>query len=258
MYDPYGYGDAAALGVALLILLPFLLLFFAAGYVITAFFLMKLFDKAGVQGKWRAWVPIYNQLVLAKLGDLSPWVMLGALVAGGVLTNVPGIGFIFGLLPLAAWILATYRVGLKLGKDWPLLLLNIIPGLGGLIWLGIAAFTSSPWNPNVQPSPWRTSFLRDTTVWQGIPVQPDAAAAPSAGGYGAPYGGAPTAGSPYGGAPAAPGAYPPPAAQHPTTPPPAAAYPPPAAPQQPTTPPSAPQPPAPPTTEPPAPDAPRP
>ena len=33
---------------------------------------MRIFEKAGVQGKWRAWVPVYNTLMLAKLGDLNP------------------------------------------------------------------------------------------------------------------------------------------------------------------------------------------
>ncbi|WP_424447396.1 large exoprotein [Microbacterium arborescens] len=236
----YYDGDGAGVGAALafiFLLLPIILILALAGYLITSFFFMKIFEKAGVQGKWRAWVPFYREMVFAKLGDLSPWVMLGAIIATGVLSNIPGIGFIFGYLAIIALALASVRVGLKLGKDWPLVLLYIIPGIGQLIWLGIAAFSSSPWNPNVQPSPWRTSFLRDTTVWQGIPVQPDGGAAPAAGAYGA-------TGSGYASpsAPAAPpaGAYPPPA---PPATPPAGAYPPPTTP--------------PPTTQPPTPDAPQ-
>src|SRR4051812_30488281 len=81
-YNDYGYGGLVALW---LILLPILFVLFIAAYVIGAFFLMKVFEKAGVQGKWRAWVPVYNSLVAAKLGDLSPWVMLGAIVASGLL-----------------------------------------------------------------------------------------------------------------------------------------------------------------------------
>lgn len=235
-YDGDGAGVGAALAFVFL-LLPIILILALAGYLITSFFFMKIFEKAGVQGKWRAWVPFYREMVFAKLGDLSPWVMLGAIIATGVLSNIPGIGFIFGYLAIIALALASVRVGLKLGKDWPLVLLYIIPGIGQLIWLGIAAFSSSPWNPNVQPSPWRTSFLRDTTVWQGIPVQPDGGASPAAGAYGA-------TGTGYASpsAPAAPpaGAYPP-AATPPT--PPAGAYPPPTT--------------QPPTAQPPAPDAPR-
>ncbi|QLD12677.1 large exoprotein [Microbacterium oleivorans] len=232
-YDGGGAGAGALLALVLLVL-PVILLFALAGYIITSFFLMKIFDKAGVQGRWRAWVPFYREMVFAKLGDLSPWVMLGAILATGVLSNVPGIGFIFAYLAIAALALASWRVGLKLGKDWPLVLLYIIPGIGQLIWLGIAAFTHSPWNPRVQPAPWRTSFLRDTTVWQGVPVQPDAQATPGAagGGYAPP---------PAGSSASPAGDYPPPPSA------PAGAYPPPAPPQ----------PASPPTTEPPASDAPR-
>ena len=239
------YDDGAGAGAFLaliLLILPIILIIVLAGYIISSFFYMKIFEKAGVQGKWRAWVPVYREMVFAKLGDISPWVMLGALVATAVLSNIPAIGFIFSYLAIVALALASVRVGQKLGKDWPLVLLYIIPGIGGLIWLGIAAFSSSPWNPHVQPSPWRTSFLRDTTVWQGIPVQPDGGAAPAPGAYGATDAGyAPPS------APAAPpaGSYPPPSAP---PAPPAGAYPPPAT-QPPATPPS---------TEPPAPDAPRP
>ena len=59
----------------------FFFLIAVAFYVIGSWFLMKIFDKAGVQGRWRAWVPVYNLLVFAKLGDLSPWVMLIAIAA---------------------------------------------------------------------------------------------------------------------------------------------------------------------------------
>ena len=64
--------DVPELGLAF-----FWFIFAIAGYVLTAFFFMKIFDKAGVQGKWRAWVPIYNTLIFVKLGDLNPWWLLG-------------------------------------------------------------------------------------------------------------------------------------------------------------------------------------
>ncbi|MDD7930337.1 large exoprotein [Microbacterium thalli] len=224
-YDGGGAGVGAFLAFFFLIL-PIILILALAGYLISSFFYMKIFEKAGVQGKWRAWVPVYRELVFAKLGDLSPWVMLGAFLVTAVLSNIPVIGPILGYVAIVALALASWRVGLKLGKDWPLVLLYIIPGIGGLIWLGIVAFSNAPWNPNVQPSPWRTSFLRDTTVWRGVPVQPDGGAAPAAG-YGAPGAGYVP---PAGGTPSSPaGAYPPPTTQTP-----------------------------PPSTEPPAPGAPRP
>src|SRR3546814_412130 len=167
-YEPSGY---AALFAFLAIFGLIFFFIFVIVYVIGAFFLMRLFDKAGVQGKWRAWVPVYNMMVLGKLGDVSPWVVLGASVISAVLGSIPAIGPIFGLVPIAVAVMFGWRVGLKLGKDWYYLLLWLIPGVGALVWLGIMAFDSSRWNTSIPRAPWANSFLADKTVWEGIPVQ---------------------------------------------------------------------------------------
>ncbi|MBN9211888.1 MAG: hypothetical protein BGO45_01370 [Microbacterium sp. 71-36] len=205
-YNDYGASDAAS-AAAFLILALFLFLFAIVGYVISAFLLSKVFEKAGVQGKWRAWVPIYNYLVLAKLGDFSPWVILALVVASAI----PVLQYLSGIALFVALIMIAYRVNAKFGRDWPILLLFILGPLGQWIWLGILAFGSNPWNPNIQPSPWANSFLADKTVWNGIPVQP-----------GQPVSAAP-AGGPAGYAPPAQPYTPPPAppAAGPTPPPPA-------------------------------------
>lgn len=210
----YDDGSGAAFLAFLLILIPILLITVLISYVISAFLLMRIFDKAGVQGKWRAWVPVYNWLVFSKLGDFSPWVALGVVIGAGVLSQVPVIGWLLVLVEYATYIVIAWRVGQKLNKEWYFLLLWLIPGLGALIWMAILAFDSSRWNTAIRPAPWATSFLADKTVWQGIPVQ--ASAAPAAGGPGAP-GAYP---------PPAPGAYPPPAAPGAAAP---GAYPPPPA-----------------------------
>lgn len=209
----YTYDDGSGLAALafLIVLLPILLISIFAGYIISSFFLMKIFEKAGVQGKWRAWVPIYNTLVAAKLGDVSPWAYLIVVVGSSVLSNIPVIGFVFGLLAVAASVVVAWRIGLKFGKDWPLLLLWLIPGLGTLIWLGILAFGSARWNPAIAPAPWANTVAADKTVWDGIPVQPGQQVTGS--GYGGPGYGGPAA-------PPATGPTPPPAAG--TTPPPPA------------------------------------
>jgi hypothetical protein len=247
-YDPYDAGALAVLGIVYL----FVFLFAIAFYVIGAFFLMKVFEKAGVQGKWRAWVPVYNYLVFAKLGDVSPWVVLGAIV----LNLIPLLNYITWVVLVVVMIMAAVRVNQKFGKDWPILLLFLIPSVGVLIWLGILAFGSSRWNNNVPPSAWANSFFADKTVWQGIPVQ--AGAAPAAPGYPAPGAYPPPAGYQ-----APPAGYQPPPAGYAAPPAPGAPVPPPAQPPVPPTqppvaqPPAAPaQPPAAPTNEPPAPPAP--
>lgn len=202
----YNDGGAGWLVALLFILLPLVLILAVAGYVLSSLFLMRIFEKAGVQGKWRAWVPVYNYLVFAKLGDTSPWVVLGALVAYAVLSQVPVLGFVLWLAYVAAIVLPSWRVGLKLGREWYWLLLWLIPGVGLLIWLGILAYDKSTWNPTVPAAPWAgNAFFSDRTTWSGIPAQ----ATSPAPGYAAP--------------PAPPTGYAPPAAQPPASPEPPAA-----------------------------------
>lgn len=202
----YTYDDGSGLAALafLIVLLPILLISIFAGYIISSFFLMKIFEKAGVEGKWRAWVPIYNTLVAAKLGDVSPWAYLIVVVGASVLSNIPVIGFVFGLVAVAASVVVAWRIGLKFGKDWPLLLLWLIPGIGTLIWLGILAFGSARWNPAIAPAPWANTIAADKTVWDGVPVQPGQQVTGGPG-YGGPGYGGPTP-------PSAPGTTPPPPA----------------------------------------------
>ncbi|MFN3950459.1 large exoprotein [Microbacterium sp.] len=182
-YSDYGTtsgAEAALIGVVYL----FIFLLSIAGYVISSFLLMRIFDRAGVQGKWRAWVPVYNYLVFAKLGDVSPWVVLALVVASAI----PLLQFLAGLALLVALIMISYRVNAKFGREWPLLLLFILGPLGQWIFLAILAFGSNPWNPAIRPAPWANSFLADKTVWNGIPVQPGQQVGPGANGpaYGGP------------------------------------------------------------------------
>ncbi|MFG6443764.1 DUF5684 domain-containing protein [Microbacterium sp. P07] len=212
-------GVLVAVGVGLLV-------FFAVFYVVYSLFYMKLFEKAGVEGKWRAWVPVYREMVFVKLGDLSPWWVLVLLGASLVLYLIPFVG------PMIAWVanlsftvyfaLAAYRVHTKLQKDgaWIILFLFVSP-----VWLGIMAYDRSRWNTRIRPAAWAGNFLADKTAWQGVPAQW------VHGGY-APQGYAPQGfvqpGSVQPGS-SAPGAYPPP----------------PAAPPAPSAPPTDPQPPRP-------------
>ncbi|MFH8250889.1 hypothetical protein ACH3VR_11030 [Microbacterium sp. B2969] len=187
-YNDYGTGGLLAFW---LLLVPIFFVFGIAFYILGSWFLMKIFDKAGVQGRWRAWVPVYNTMVFTKLGDLNPWLILIAWGAAAVLSWIPLIGWIIGLLPLIVSVLAAWRVGLKLQKEavWVILYFFL-----SLVWLGILGFDKSRWNNAVPPAPWAgNGFLGDRTNWAGIPAQT------AVGGY--------AAAPPYG----APGAYPPPA-----------------------------------------------
>ncbi len=197
------YSDAGYAGF-IVFLVFFGLFFAAAGYLITSWFLMRLFEKAGVEGKWRAWVPVYNSMIFFKLGDLSPWLVLYAIGASILLGFIPVVN---GLLPLAISVLglvAAWRVGLKLQKEAVWLVLAFFLNI---VWLGIVAFDRSRWNTVIPAAPWAgNGFLGDRTVWEGIPSQ-----------------------VPVGGYPANPATSPAPG----YAPPPTAAYEPPAAPEPP-------------------------
>ncbi|WCD92435.1 large exoprotein [Microbacterium sp. nov. GSS16] len=202
----YGdYGDYTAFAAIIGLVTVLLFIVGPIMYVISSIFMMKIFEKAGVVGKWRAWVPVYREMIFFKLGDMSPWLVLYTLGAT-LLLSWTGIGGIFGLVFTALFAMAGWRVGLKLQKEaaWVILfvLLNIV-------WMGIAAFDRSRWNPNIAPAPWAgNGFLADRTVWDGVPVQPGQNAAPAAA-WGAPQGYAPPA--PQGYTPPAPQGYAPPA-----------------------------------------------
>lgn len=226
--DPYDTSGAAGLAVMGAVY-AFAAVIGLIGYVIGSFLLMKVFERAGVEGKWRAWVPVYNYMVFVKLGDISPWVILGIAVAWAI----PFLNFLAIPVGLVVLIMAAVRVNAKFGREWPILLLFLLSGLGVWIWLGILGFSGNRWNPAAaSPSPWGSSFLADKTVWNGIPVQPaQQGAGVNGGGYGAaPQGYAAPSSPSYPPAPPASGATPPPPAPPATgtTPPPPA---PPAGPQ---------------------------
>lgn len=218
--DDYGVGVA----LAWLVLLPFFLLFLVAGYVIGSWFLMKIFDKAGVQGRWRAWVPVYNTLIFVKLGDLNPWWLLILWGGAVVLGWVPVLGWLIGLAAFVYTMLAAWRVGLKLQKEAVWLILYFFLSI---VWLGINAFDRSRWNTAIPAAPWASSFLADNTVWQGVPSQTPAGGYPatpatSPAGYASAPGYQPPAGYEPPAPPAPPVTQPPAAAEPPATPPPAA------------------------------------
>jgi hypothetical protein len=236
MYDD-DYGTGAMLAFWL-VLLPFLFILAIAAYVIGSWFLMKIFEKAGVQGKWRAWVPVYNTLIFVKLGDLNPWWLLILWGATAFLSWIPVVGQLFGLAAFIYTLLAAWRVGLKLQKEAVWLILYFFLSI---VWLGINAFDKSRWNTAIPAAPWAGNFLADNTTWSGIPNQVPAGGFPAnpataPAGYAPPAGYQPPAGytpppAPPAGysappaAPAAPATPPPAAAEPPVTPPPAAAPP---------------------------------
>lgn len=177
MYDDYYYGSSVLAVYAGLIV--FGLIFAIAIYVLSALFLKKIFQKAGVANPNVAWIPIYNYLLFIKLGDVNPFLYLIAIGASVLLGSIPVIGQIVGLASLAIFIAAAYRVNLKLQKD-PVPF-TIFAALLSIIWLGVIAYGKEQWNTasrplaGVAPVPapqWaHIAFFMDQTTWGGVPHQ---------------------------------------------------------------------------------------
>lgn len=150
-----------------LAVLAFTFIFSVVLYVVSAFFMSKVFDKAGVDGHWRAWVPGYNMMVFLKLGDLNPWLVLYCF-GGLILLSWLGIGFLFSIALFLVSALAAYRIGQKLGAEPAMVALWLIP----VAWLVVMAQKNSSWNSHIESAPWAgNGFLEDRTSWEGVPTQ---------------------------------------------------------------------------------------
>ena len=94
-----------------------------AMYIYCAIALMKTAQKLGAENAWYAWIPILNLVLLFKLGEQNPWLIL--------LMLIPGIGaLIVGILA----IIATMKICEKRGYDKLLGLLMLVPIASLILW----------------------------------------------------------------------------------------------------------------------------
>lgn len=92
-------------------------------YIYMALTLMKTAQKLGAENAWYAWIPILNGVLLFKLGEQNPWLLL--------LLLIPGLGaLIVGILA----ILATMKICEKRGYDKLLGLLMLVPIASLILW----------------------------------------------------------------------------------------------------------------------------
>lgn len=171
-YGP-GYGDpfagvGAAFGAMIAGMIAIALIPLLIVYVLFSVFYMKLFEKAGVEGKWRAWVPVYREMIFLKLGDVNPWAYLIFVVAGALLTFI-WIGTLGLAAGLVLWTMAAIRISQKAKGEPAWAALTVFTGIGSIIWLGIMAFTKDAWNPNVARAGWADNWIGDKSQWSGIP-----------------------------------------------------------------------------------------
>ena len=117
--------DSTALGLGMLTFVLIVVL-----YVWTALALSAVFRKSGEQ-PWKAWVPIYNQVVLLQLGGFSGWLFL--------LILLPFVG------PLLVWALliaACYRINVAFGHGVGM---TVLAALLLPVWASILGFGPARW-----------------------------------------------------------------------------------------------------------------
>lgn len=121
--------ETAAATAAIVGLMIFMLIFVIVAYVVSAFLLSRIFQKAGVEG-WKAWVPVYSTWTMLELGGQQGF---WAILLFVPVVNIAGYVFV---------IIAMYNIGLKFGKDAVFFLLAIfLP----IVWYAILAFDKSTW-----------------------------------------------------------------------------------------------------------------
>ncbi|MBF4634369.1 hypothetical protein ITJ38_08145 [Agreia pratensis] len=131
-YDSDGTAAGAAAGLIItLIFTAFYVVLIVGIYVVSSWFLSKIFVKAG-EPAWKGWVPVYNSWTFLELGGQAGW---WALVAFVPVVNIASSVFIC---------IAAYNIGLRFGKTGVWLILYI---LVPYVWWGIFAFNASVWNP---------------------------------------------------------------------------------------------------------------
>ncbi|CAD6000342.1 DUF5684 domain-containing protein [Agreia sp. COWG] len=128
-------GSAAGAGVALLFALVFSTAYIgliAAVYVVSSWFLSKIFVKAG-EPAWKAWVPVYNSWVFLELGGFAGWWVFVSLLP------------LVGIAASVVMCIAAYNIGLRFAKTGTWVVLFIfLP----LVWWGILGFNRSVWSPH--------------------------------------------------------------------------------------------------------------
>ena len=117
---------------------PSTLLFPAIIYFAFSFMLMRIFQKAGVEG-WKAYIPVYSQWKFLQIGGMPGWIAVAAL---GVL--IPGpVAIIAAIILWVFTILAAWGIGMSFWKDsWWVLVYVFLP----IVWFAVLAFDSSSYS----------------------------------------------------------------------------------------------------------------
>jgi len=123
-YSSSSYAPTFSFGTIITMLVLYL-----AIYALTSWTLGKMFQKAGIEA-WKAWVPIYNLIILFKMGDQNPLFVLFMFVP---VASIVGTVFM---------IIAVHNINLKLGRGGGSTALYVfLP----FVWMLIVGFGPDRW-----------------------------------------------------------------------------------------------------------------
>lgn len=130
-YDAYdGASTAAAAGLGIGVLL-----FYLIAYVFYGFCMYKIFQKAGREDAWAAFIPIYNIIVLLDVAKKPTWWI--------ILFFIPFVNI------FAAWV--TYdRLAKGFAKDTPIY--TILLFFLSFIFIPVLAFSNDDYDKNRIPN----------------------------------------------------------------------------------------------------------
>ena len=91
------------------------LLFMLFSYLFSSYCFYKIYEKLGAENAWFAWIPFLSSWIMYKVGDQSPWWIIGLFIP---IVNLVAVIFL---------LLAFIKIVQKLGKNPWLILLMIVP-----------------------------------------------------------------------------------------------------------------------------------
>ena len=107
-------------------------------YIYTSITLMAMAKRLDYENAWFAWIPILNIVLLLKMGDMNPLLVL--------LILIPGLG---GLAIAIINIIALMNICEKVGYEKLLALLVLVP-IANFVLLGMLAWGKKDQTPQVQ------------------------------------------------------------------------------------------------------------
>ncbi|MDB9320634.1 DUF5684 domain-containing protein [Nodularia spumigena CS-591/04] len=95
-------------------------------YLFGSYCFYKIYEKLGAENPWFAWIPFLNNWIMYKVGDQSPWWVIGLFIP---IVNLVAVIFL---------LLAFIKIVQKLGKNPWLILLMIVPLVNFVVMYNLA------------------------------------------------------------------------------------------------------------------------